>query len=111
MSPYILALDVNRPEDQPKSWEYSIAIKNVTDDDMSLELVASPAGEGITVDIPSGPIEPGESMTIAVKVDPSVANNLFNRSFTFQASDTANTRFTVPIEKKMRWGPTPLSMN
>jgi hypothetical protein len=106
----MLDLDVSRPEDQPKSWQYSIAIKNVTDAEMNLELIASPAGNGISVEVPSGPIEPGASMMIAVKIDRGVADDLFTRSFTFQASDTANTRFTVPIEKKMRWGPAPLSM-
>jgi hypothetical protein len=110
VKPYLLDLDGSRPEDQPKSWEYSITIKNVTDADMALELVAAPAGTGITIEVPGGTIKPGDEEMVRVKIDPSVADDLFSRSFTLQASDSANTRFTVPIEKKMRWGPAPLSM-
>ncbi len=32
-----------------------------------------------------------------------------SKSFTIEASDEANTRYTLPIQKKMRWGPVPMS--
>ena len=108
-SPYILDLDLDRPEAQAKAWQYDVAIKNVSDEGFSLSLVAAPAGEGIDVDLPGGTIRPGSEKTITVTIDPAVSEQLFTRSFTVEASDEAKTRFTFPIQKKMRWGPAPMS--
>ncbi len=108
-TPHTLDLDLDRPEEQAHAWQYEVAIKNVSDEGFSLTMVAAPAGESIGIELPGGTIRPGSSKTITVTIDPAVAEQLFTRSFTVEASDEAKTRYTLPIQKKMRWGPTPMS--
>ena len=108
VAPAQISLDSLRPEEQKKPWEYELAVRNVTSEDIELSLVSVPY-QYLKVDVPGGSIEPGSEKTIKVKVDRDIADQLFNKSFTLEASDSARTRITVPISKAMRWGPAPTS--
>jgi hypothetical protein len=109
LSPFQLDLDSDRPEDQREPWQYEIAFRNVSEEKFEIAMIAPPAGEGITIDLPAGEIEPGQQKMITVKIDPSLADDLFNRSLTIEATDEQATRYTLPIQKKMRWGPAPIT--
>lgn len=108
VSPAMISMDSLRPEDQSSPWEYELAVRNVSSEPLELTLVSSPY-EFVSVDMPGGSVGPGDEKTIKVKVDRNIADQLFNRSFTIEASDSARTRLTVPISKAMRWGPAPTS--
>jgi hypothetical protein len=83
-------------------------VRNLGSEPLELALVSVPL-EYVEVDIPGGSISPGEEKTVKVKVDRDIADQLFNKSFTLEASDSAKTRITVPVSKAMRWGPAPTS--
>lgn len=108
ISPALVSLDSTRPEEQKRPWEYEFAIRNVSSEALDLALISSPH-EFVEVDVPGGSLSPGSEKTVRVKVDQTVADQLFNKSFTLEASDSARTRITVPISKAMRWGPAPTS--
>ncbi len=108
VTPAAVSLDSLRPEQQPHAGEYDFVVHNVSNEDLDLKLVSIPY-EFLKVDVPSGSIKPGHDKTIKVKVDDSVADQIFTKSFTLESSDSTKTRLTVPISKAMRWGPTPTS--
>jgi hypothetical protein len=108
VSPPAVSLDSLRPEQQSNPWEYDFVVHNVSSEDLDLKLVSIPY-EFLKVDVPSGSIKPGHDKTIKVKVDQNVADQIFSKSFTLEASDSTKTRLTVPISKAMRWGPTSTS--
>jgi hypothetical protein len=109
LAPYQLDFDTERPSAQPTPWRYTIAVRNVTYESLTFRLVASPGIDGIAITMPEGAIAAGGEGFIMVAVDRSIAGELFRRSFTIEASDLITTRFTIPIEKKMRWGPAPIA--
>ena len=106
VAPPAVSLDSLRPEQQPHAGEYDFVVHNVSNEDLDLKLVSVPY-EFIDVDMPSGSIKPGGDKTIKVKIGDSVADQIFTKSFTLEASDSTKTRLTIPISKAMRWGPTP----
>lgn len=106
VEPAQIKLDSVRPEEQKHPWEYELTVRNVASETIDLSLVSAPY-EFVEIDIPGGSLSPGSEKTIKVKVDRNVADQLFNKSFTLEASDEAKTRLTVPISKAMRWGPAP----
>lgn len=108
ISPALISLDSIRPEEQENPWEYEFAVRNVSSEDIELSLVSAPY-EYVEVEVPGGSLSPGSEKTIKVKVDHGIADQLFNKSFTLEASDSARTRITVPVSKVMRWGPAPTS--
>ena len=108
VSPSMIALDSVRPEQQKKPWQYDLTVRNVGSESIELTLVSIPL-EFVQVDLPGGSIKPGSEKSIHVKLDKSISDQIFNKSFTFEASDSARTRYTVPIAKAMRWGPAPTS--
>lgn len=106
VTPAQIKLDSLRPEEQDSPWEYELTVRNVASEAIELSLVSAPY-EYVEVDLPGGSLSPGSEKTIKVKVDRNIADQLFNKSFTIEASDAAKTRLTVPISKAMRWGPAP----
>lgn len=108
ISPALVSLDSLRPEEQKRPWEYEFAVRNVSSEELELALISSPH-EFVQVDVPGGSISPGSEKTVKVRVDHGIADQLFNKSFTLEASDSARTRITVPLSKAMRWGPAPVS--
>lgn len=106
VSPSMVDMDKHRPEEQKHQWEYELALKNLSEQDLSFTLVSKPA-EFLEIDFPEGKsIGAGKERTFKIKVDPKVAEELYTKSLTIEASDEAHTRMTIPIMKSMRWGPT-----
>jgi hypothetical protein len=61
-------------------------------------------------DIPENKkVSAGGEKTFKLKSDQSMADELFSKSVTIEASDSTHTRFTLPISKARRWGPAPTS--
>lgn len=85
-----------------------VKVRNTSAEPVSLALVSAPH-EWFTIQLPVGPIAPGGEETIQVEYTGAIAGEILSKSFTVQVSDTASTRFTVPIQKQKRWGPTPTS--
>jgi hypothetical protein len=109
LSPFQLDLDSDRPENQREPWQYEIALRNVSEESFEISLITPPTDDGITVYLPPGKIDPGEQKMITLKIDPNLADDLFSRSLTIEATDEETTRYTLPIQKKMRWGPAPIT--
>ncbi len=85
------------------SWMYGqpineqiITLKNVTDTPIRLTPIALPRGFA-DVTIPKDEIKPGKTRDIRVKMAKEFVGKDFQKSFTFECSDVAKTRFTVPV--------------
>lgn len=108
VTPFYLLLDSARPEQQKKAWEYSVSINNTSKEAYELKLVSGPT-RYMTIDVPGGKLQPGKEETIKIRFDQNIENELFRKSFTIEASDSAKTRFTFPVGKVGYWGETPAS--
>jgi hypothetical protein len=109
VEPYLIDLDKDRPEDQKHAWEYQFTLKNMTDADLSFTIVSQPH-EYCEIDFPENKaIGPGKDKTFKIKFEKGIADDIFAKSFTIEASDEAHTRMTIPFVKSMRWGPAPTS--
>ena len=77
--------------------EYTVRLKNVTSQKLDLQLVSNDPNY-VSVNLPRE-IKPGEIKNIIVKLVNKEANENsgFEKSFTFEASDSAKTRFTIPV--------------
>lgn len=98
-------LNLDSLKDAGKSGMAEVRVKNTSDQAINLKLVSSP-DKWFTVDVPGGSIAPGADQAITVRFSNDIADTVLNKSFTIEASDTALTRFSVPIQKAQRWGPT-----
>jgi len=106
VTPTLVDMDKQRPEEQKHAWEYELGLKNLSDKGLSFSIVSKPE-EYLSIDFPEGKtIDPGEEKSFKIKVDPKVSEELYTKSLTIEASDEAHTRMTIPIMKSMRWGPT-----
>ncbi|MBI5868559.1 MAG: DUF1573 domain-containing protein [candidate division Zixibacteria bacterium] len=109
VTPPHVDLDANRPQDQKDPWNYEFKIKNITDQDLKFTIVSRP-DKYVEVDFPENKsVSAGGEKTFRFKFDQSIAEDLFNKSVTIEASDAAHTRLTIPISKARRWGPAPTS--
>lgn len=87
-----------------------VRVRNTSAEPINLKLVSSP-DKWFTIDVPSEPIAPNADQVIRVNIIGDIAAEVFNKSFTIEASDTALTRYSVPIQKTTRTGPTTTSTN
>jgi len=76
--------------------EMSIAVKNVSDQPLTLKTASLPLGF-LKVTLPTAPIAPNGTATVKVQVDPKCKANAFEKSFTIECSDVQTTHFTVPV--------------
>lgn len=107
--PLVVDLDKDHPQDQKKPWEYDFKIKNISPSDLSFTVVSRP-DKYVQIDFPADKtITPGAEKTFAVKINPKMADDLFNKTITIEASDAKHTRYSIPISKTRRWGPVPTS--
>lgn len=98
-------VDLDSLKDAGLSGAVEIRVKNTSDEPINLKLVSTP-DKWFTIDVPGGSIAPGADETIQVRIAGDIAAEILNKSFTIEASDTALTRYSVPIQKSQRWGPT-----
>lgn len=82
-------------------------IRNVSDQPLDVKLVYSPPGY-MEIDLPST-IEPGESGTGEVVILEEALDQSFEKSFTIQLSDEAQSRYTVPVKRTVRTPPPGIS--
>lgn len=109
LDPPRLNLDESRSADGDGPMKFDVRINNKSSEPYALKLVSFPAMPELKIELPSGAISPGSEETISITLDGSLSSEIFTKSFTFEATDALQTRYTFPIEKKMRWGPTPVS--
>jgi hypothetical protein len=80
--------------------EMKFTISNVSDSDLTLTLASYPARYA-TVDLPKS-VPAGKSASGTVKLTKKGVEGDFEKSFTIQVSDKANSRFTVPIKRTVK---------
>lgn len=81
---------------QSRSKEAKVLLKNVSATPVTVQLVSAPSAY-LKVDLPNGEIKPGKTQEIKVKVDSSVSEDEFKKSFTFATNDAGGTRYTIPV--------------
>jgi hypothetical protein len=74
-------------------------ITNVSDQDLNVSVVGSPPGY-FQVEIPET-VKAGESAECKLKVNPEFLETAFEKSITLELSDAAQTRFTVPVIRRL----------
>jgi hypothetical protein len=104
IEPMAVELDSIRPDDPGKSWKFKVAVHNVGEEKVKAHLVAGPT-ELFEIKIPKD-IKPGKEEYIELKFDENILEQLFTKSITIELDDSAATRYTIPITKARRWGPT-----
>jgi hypothetical protein len=96
----LLPLTLSIPElsfdGQSRTKEAKVVLTNVSATPVSVQLVSAPSAY-LKVDLPKGEIKPGKTQEIKVKIDPSVSEDEFKKSFTFATNDAGGTRYTIPV--------------
>jgi hypothetical protein len=77
-------------------------IRNVSDEDLKVELIAY-AKEYFEVDLPRK-IKAGDTEKAKIKLTREALDKSFDKSFTIELNDEAQSRFTIPVKRKL---PTP----
>lgn len=78
--------------------EAKFEITNVSDADLEISLVGQPPGY-FEVMFPEK-VKAGESAECKLKVNPEFLSDAFEKSITFEFSDNAHSRFTVPVVRR-----------
>lgn len=73
-----------------------VSFRNVSRQPLSVTLIDYPR-ELVSVEVPSGQIDPGDVGKIAVRVNSHLEKSDYQKSFTFELSDKARTRYSIPI--------------
>lgn len=77
--------------------EYSFEITNTSPRSLDLTIIDS-ASEYFTVDIPPH-LEPNQTATCDVSIHDWILDQKFKKSITIEVSDSAHTRFTIPVRR------------
>jgi hypothetical protein len=96
LTPLTLSAGAMNWEPLTKSKEAKVVVKNVSKSTLKMHLVSQPFGY-LKISLPDGDIKPGKEKEIKVKIDPSVMDVEFKKSFTFEVNDSTGTRYTVPV--------------
>jgi len=73
-----------------------VTIKNVSKEPLEAKLIDYPS-ELVSVELPQGALAPGAKGDILVRVKSEIKNKNQLKSFTFEMSDAAKSRYTIPI--------------
>ncbi len=79
-----------------KAKEQKLFVTNTAATPVRMKLVSQPYGFA-TIDVADGEIKQGKAKEIKVKIDKNFTGAEFKKSFTVELSDSAKTRFTVPV--------------
>jgi hypothetical protein len=71
-----------------------LTLSAVSKSAVKMHLVSQPYGF-LKITLPDSEIKPGKEKEIKVKIDASVKDEEFKKSFTFAVNDSAGTRYTV----------------
>lgn len=75
-------------------------ITNVSDEKVDLSMISF-AKDYFDVNLPSS-ISAGESASCSLKLKNGAIKKDFEKSFTIETSDSKNSRFTMPVKRKLR---------
>jgi hypothetical protein len=95
LTPLTLSASVMTWDQLTKSKEVKLVVKNVSKNALKMHVVSQPFGY-LKISLPDGDIKPGKEKEIKVKIDSSVKDEEFKKSFTFEVNDSTGTRYTVP---------------
>lgn len=96
LTPLTLSLGEIALTAQTRTQETKLTVKNVSAAPIRLSLV-SDAGEYFAVGLPDAEIKPGQSKEIKVKLNSTLPEDQFQKSFTFAVNDKDGTRYTIPV--------------
>lgn len=105
IEPMAVMLDSVRPDNPEKKWKFKVAMRNIGEDKVKAHLVTGPA-ELFKIKIDDKDIKPGDERYIELQFDEEILDEMFTKSLTIELDDSAATRYTIPITKARRWGPT-----
>lgn len=105
LAPMTVELDSIRPDDPDKEWKFKIAMKNVGGEKVRAHVANFPTNL-FKVKLDEKSISPGEERYIEFQFDGNILEEMFSKSLTIELDDSAATRYTIPINKARRWGPT-----
>jgi hypothetical protein len=95
LTPLTLSAPIMSWDPLTRSKEAKVVVKNVSKSPVKLHLVSQPYGF-LKISLPDSEIKPGKDKEIKVKIDPSVKEAEFKKSFTFEVNDSSGTRYTIP---------------
>ena len=75
-------------------------IKNVSDEDLEISLIYKPEGY-FTLDLPTK-VEAGKTAEGVLTLTKEAIDKSFEKSFTIQLNDQANSRFTIPVKRQLQ---------
>jgi hypothetical protein len=102
--PYTVELDTGAGETSAPQ-TYEIALKNLSDGDLSWSLVSRP-DEYVDVGFSgANAAAKGGAQTLTVSLSNAAADAAFEKSLTVEASDPNHTRLTIPITKTVAGNP------
>lgn len=105
LEPMAIELDSIRPDNPDKDWKFKVAMRNVGTEKVKAHQVCGPEGL-FEIKIDEKGINPGEERFIEFEFGGEILDEMFSKSLTIQLDDSAGTRYTIPINKARRWGPT-----
>ncbi len=105
IEPMSVMLDSVRPDNPGKKWKFKLALQNLGEEKVKAHLVCGPI-DLIEIKLPKKDIKPGKERYIELRFDDRVLDQIFAKSLTIELNDSAATRYTIPITKSRRWGPT-----
>jgi hypothetical protein len=76
--------------------DIAVTIKNVAKEALEVKLVDYPS-DLVSIEMPSGALAPGAKGDILVHVKNEIKNKNQLKSFTFEMSDGAKSRYTIPV--------------
>jgi hypothetical protein len=76
--------------------ELKLKVKNVSEEKLRMRLIDYPY-DLLKIDVTNKEIKPGKEKEIKVEIEDSFEGDNFKKSFTVELSDSASTRFTVPV--------------
>ncbi len=95
LTPLTLSASVVTWDQQTRWKEAKLVVKNISKSTLKMRLVSQPYGY-LKISLPDADIKPGKEKEIKVKIDSSVKDADFKKSFTFEVNDSTGTRYTVP---------------
>lgn len=74
-------------------------VRNVSDADLGLTVIGAPPGY-FNLEVPEN-VPAGDSVHCKLTVNPEFLSEAFEKSITLQLSDDAQTRFTIPVTRRI----------
>lgn len=96
LAPLSLSASSFTYESKTRSNEVKLKVKNVSKNKVKMTLASCPYGF-LKVNVPDSELKPGKEKEIKIKIDPTLKDEEFKKSFTLAVNDSLGTRYTVPV--------------